>query len=182
MTLVAPLRPATRTAAVVTRSEAVFIDLRATLLRMGMSRILHLSPAKLLDSPPGTFWVVDGNAPGATSLITTLLGQGRREGVAVSTVYASAFNNFCCRTGVRALLLHRDVEPPPPAREQPSFTAREIQILSLVAEGKSNIEIGAELFLSPLTIKSHVARMLRKSNAVDRAHLVVLALRDGQIV
>ena len=62
------------------------------------------------------------------------------------------------------------------------LTAREVQILALVAEGKSNAQIGTELHLSPLTIKSHLARMLRKGNASDRAHLVSLGLRSGLIV
>jgi len=173
----------TRTAVVVTRNEAVFADLRQTLRSMGMGRILHLPPEELLAAPLDVFWVVDGNTPGAMALIRQLLAAGRRNGVAVSSAYAAGFNSFCQRAGVRALLLHRDVEPAPPGPADPlSMSAREVQILALIAEGKSNTEIGQALHLSPLTIKSHLARMLRKSGAADRAHLVCLGLRGGLIV
>jgi len=182
MSLAAPVRPTTRTAAVVTRNEAVFRDLQRTLKTLGMGRVLHLAPNRLLGAPWETFWVIDGNTPGAMVLIQQLLADGRRDGVAVSTASASAFNSFCQRSGVRALLLHRDVEPAPVAAGPLDLTAREIQILALIAEGKSNSEIGQELHLSPLTIKSHLARMLRKSGAADRAHLVCLGLRSGLIV
>lgn len=55
------------------------------------------------------------------------------------------------------------------------LTAREREILSLVAAGQSNEQIAAALFLSSNTVKTHVARTLTKLGARDRIHLVILA-------
>lgn len=59
------------------------------------------------------------------------------------------------------------------------LTAREREVVSLVGQGMSNDEIGAALFLSPLTAKTHVSRAMIKLHARDRAQLVVIALRTG---
>jgi DNA-binding NarL/FixJ family response regulator len=56
-----------------------------------------------------------------------------------------------------------------------SLTDREREVLSLVAAGLSNDEIAGRLFVSPLTAKTHVSRIMTKLNARDRAQLVVLA-------
>ena len=61
------------------------------------------------------------------------------------------------------------------------LTAKEIQILSHIAEGNSNKRIASLLGISEQTIKNHVSAILRKLNANDRAHAVVLALRNGWI-
>ena len=55
-------------------------------------------------------------------------------------------------------------------------------MLALVAEGLSNEEIAGRLFLSPLTTKTHVSRILTKLDARDRAQLVVLAYESGLVV
>ncbi|MGW7351746.1 response regulator transcription factor [Streptomyces sp. NPDC054784] len=60
-----------------------------------------------------------------------------------------------------------------------SLTAREREVTALVAEGKSNAEIAAELYVSPLTVRTHVQRAKTKLGARDRAQLVVLAYRSG---
>jgi DNA-binding CsgD family transcriptional regulator len=62
-----------------------------------------------------------------------------------------------------------------------SLSAREIQVLQLVAEGKSNKDIGVALGLSALTVKSHLARIARKLGTGDRAEMVATALRSGAI-
>jgi DNA-binding NarL/FixJ family response regulator len=50
-----------------------------------------------------------------------------------------------------------------------------------VAEGLSNEDIAQRLFLSPLTVKTHVNRTMVKLNARDRAQLVVIAYRNGLV-
>ena len=61
------------------------------------------------------------------------------------------------------------------------LTARETQILNYIAKGNSNKRIAYILQISEQTIKNHVSAILRKLNANDRAHAVVLAIRHGWI-
>ena len=55
-------------------------------------------------------------------------------------------------------------------------------MLRLVARGLSNAELAAELFLSPLTAKTHVSRILTKLGVRDRAQLVVIAYEAGLVI
>lgn len=61
------------------------------------------------------------------------------------------------------------------------LSPREIEVLSLVADGRSNKWIADALALSALTVKSHLARISRKLGTGDRSHLVAIALRAGII-
>ena len=61
------------------------------------------------------------------------------------------------------------------------LTHREMQILNYVASGNTNKRIAQMLEISEQTIKNHVSAILRKLNANDRAHAVVLAMRSGWI-
>ena len=60
-----------------------------------------------------------------------------------------------------------------------SFTRREMDVLRLMCEGESNADIGKALFLGEKTVKSYVAGVMRKLEARNRTHAVVLALRLG---
>ena len=60
-----------------------------------------------------------------------------------------------------------------------SLTDREREVVTLVAAGLSNDEIGARLVVSPLTAKTHVSRAMTKLAARDRAQLVVIAYEHG---
>jgi DNA-binding NarL/FixJ family response regulator len=62
------------------------------------------------------------------------------------------------------------------------LTPREREVLALVGRGLSNAEIADELVLSPLTAKTHVARLFGKLDARDRAQLVVIAYETGLVV
>ena len=61
------------------------------------------------------------------------------------------------------------------------LTPREREVLALVGRGRSNAEIAEQLVLSPLTAKTHVARLFSKLGARDRAQLVVTAYESGLV-
>ena len=61
------------------------------------------------------------------------------------------------------------------------LSARERQVLSLVAQGDSNVEIGQQLFITADTAKTHLRSLCRKLQARDRTHAAVLGLRWGLI-
>ncbi|MEU8238305.1 response regulator transcription factor [Actinoplanes missouriensis] len=73
---------------------------------------------------------------------------------------------------------------PPVTRRLPALdlvTEREMEILILVAHGLSNDEIAQRLYVSPLTVKTHVNRTMVKLNARDRAQLVVIAYQNALV-
>jgi DNA-binding NarL/FixJ family response regulator len=62
-----------------------------------------------------------------------------------------------------------------------ALTERELQVLRGMADGKSNAEIGKDLFVSEDTVKTHARRLFRKLAARDRAHAVAAAFRAGLV-
>ena len=67
------------------------------------------------------------------------------------------------------------------ARGIEQLTDREREILTLVARGLNNDQIGERLFISPATVKTHLARIMAKLDAHDRAQLVVRAYESGLV-
>jgi DNA-binding NarL/FixJ family response regulator len=61
------------------------------------------------------------------------------------------------------------------------LSPRELEVLTLVAQGCNNREIADALYLSPLTVKTHVSRILTKLRARDRVQLVVIAYQAGLV-
>jgi DNA-binding NarL/FixJ family response regulator len=69
---------------------------------------------------------------------------------------------------------------PPAATPALGLTAREAEIFSLVGQGKTNAEIGAELFISTKTASVHVSNILRKLGVKSRIQAAALAHRREQ--
>lgn len=99
--------------------------------------------------------------------------DARRElGAALDAFEALGATSWADRTRreLRASGEHRRAQTPE-ARDD--LTAQERQIAALAAEGRTNREIGALLFLSPRTIETHLGRVFRKLGIVDRTALPV---------
>ena len=82
-------------------------------------------------------------------------------------------------------LIEEFVRRPEGARQVPpslsGLTEREVEVLALVARGLSNGEIAERLYVSPATAKTHVARLLLKLEARDRAQLIIAAYETGLV-
>ena len=82
-------------------------------------------------------------------------------------------------------LVEQYTRRPPPSAAKPTaleeLTDRELDVLRQIARGLSNAEIASELYLSPATIKTHVARVLMKLELRDRVQAVVLAYESGLV-
>ena len=63
----------------------------------------------------------------------------------------------------------------------PNLTERELQVLRGMGRGRSNSEIGKELYLSEDTVKTHARRLFRKLGAADRAQAVAIGFRWGLV-
>jgi DNA-binding CsgD family transcriptional regulator len=61
------------------------------------------------------------------------------------------------------------------------LTAREAEVVRLVASGLSNEEMARALYISPLTAKTHVTRAIAKAGVRDRVQLVILAYESGLV-
>jgi DNA-binding NarL/FixJ family response regulator len=137
---------------VLTTFETEETVLRA--LRAGASGFLSkgVEPTDLLN---GIRTVADGEALLSPNAIRSLLARLRRE--------------------------QPELPAPPVPPEIQALTGREREILLLVASGLSNEEIAERLYLSPLTVKTHVNHAMTKLGARDRAQLVVYAYRTGLV-
>ncbi len=94
---------------------------------------------------------------------------------------------------IRSFVVSRSgsVAAPPPSdatpaldghpHTRPDLSDREIQVIQLVANGHTNREIGEELNLSALTVKSHLSRIGRKLGTGDRAQMVAICMRSSLV-
>jgi DNA-binding NarL/FixJ family response regulator len=145
--------------------------------------------------------VVDGALPDGSGI--ALMGELRALGWSRGLVLSSVEDPYTVRAalaaGVRAFLVTPSATTARgmsqaaglahPGRLRPGrvsgaagLSGREVEVLQLVSEGRSNKDIGGALGLSALTVKSHLARIARKLGTGDRAEMVVVAMRAGVVV
>jgi DNA-binding NarL/FixJ family response regulator len=146
------------------------LDLLADLRSAGWTRLVVLSAADDPYSVRAAFvagaqgYLLKSASAGVVSdAVRRVLDGGVYADPAVASLLASGLRGGPAHAGVSEL------------------SGREIEVLRLVADGQSNKEIGEELRLSALTVKSHLARIARKLGTGDRAEMVALVMRAGVI-
>ena len=192
------------TAMVVVASPFVRETLGRTLRSLGAADIVEASSlAEARVRAPGTaqrdLCVVEVGLPDGSGI--ALVRELRALGWTRAVVLSGAEDPYTVRAalagGIRSFLVssaagHAGPVPPtgsgPLPRSRPGrpagaegLSGREVEVLQLVAEGRSNKEIGEALGLSALTVKSHLARIARKLGTGDRAEMVVVAMRAGVV-
>ncbi|WP_313557478.1 response regulator transcription factor [Miniimonas arenae] len=102
---------------------------------------------------------------------------------AIRTVHAG--DAVIAPSSTRRLIEHVATRMPLENRTPPDaladLTEREREVLELIARGRTNTEIGQDLFVAEATVKTHVGRILAKLGARDRVQLVVLAYETGLV-
>lgn len=102
----------------------------------------------------------------------------------LSSIHSVLNGGLALQEGIAAklmpMLLHRTVES---KNEKISitFTERELSIVKLVGEGKSNKEIANSLFLSVGTVKNHITNILQELDLRDRTQLAIYAVKNGLV-
>ena len=112
-----------------------------------------------------------------------LLKDAPREQL-VTAIRTVARGEALLAPAVTKRLIERFVDRPSPVETAPALaelSARELEVLRLVARGLSNTEIANELIIGAATVKTHVTRVLRKLGIRDRVQAVVLAYESGVV-
>ncbi len=170
-----------------TRPDVVVMDIRMPRLDgIAATRLLlerHESPARVLMLT--TFnqeaYVYDALRAGASGFLLKSSPPRELAG-AIRTVAAG---EALLAPEITRAMIEDFVQRPRPGAATPdlltALTPRELEVLGLIARGRSNGEIAADLFLSEPTVKTHVTRILAKLQLRDRVHAVVLAYECGLV-
>lgn len=169
--------------------------------RVATARTLQAALGSACDDPPAVVFLDLGLCGGVprqavrqmvsacpSAPVVLLTGSEDRERVASGIregargyLSRSATSAEVC--AVLAGVLDALVSPPParPAEQAPALTERERQVLAGMAAGRTNAEIGRNLYLSEDTVKTHARRLFRKLAASDRAQAVAVGFRHGLV-
>jgi DNA-binding NarL/FixJ family response regulator len=195
---VVPLPRARFTALVVSESAHRRQNLVGRLRMLGAREVVEAASgaeARVRAHHDGTrdLVVIDGglsDSP-ALPLLADLRAAGWRRVVLLTVRDDPYAVRAAINAGIRCYVVTPDDVPTsaaaPVARLRPrggspdELSAREVEVLQLVSEGRSNKDIGDALGLSALTVKSHLARIARKVGTGDRAEMVAYAMRAGLV-
>jgi DNA-binding NarL/FixJ family response regulator len=198
-----PSPRATRfSAMVVVASPFVRESLTRTLRGLGAAEVVEASSlaearTRAHGTPGRDLAVVEVGLPDGSgiALLRELRAAGWGRGLVLSNDEDPYTVRAALAAGVRAFLVSGAAGHSAPSRSgagtrprssrltgADGLSGREIEVLQLVSDGRSNKEIGEALGLSALTVKSHLARIARKLGTGDRAEMVVVAMRAGVVV
>jgi DNA-binding NarL/FixJ family response regulator len=113
------------------------------------------------------------------------LSRFREVGELITAVRVVAAGEQLLAPGITRRLIEEYVRRPPPGATRPAalqdISERELDVLRLIARGRSNQEIAAELFIGEATVKTHIGRIFAKLGLRDRAQAVVAAYEAGLV-
>jgi DNA-binding NarL/FixJ family response regulator len=156
----------------------------------------------VMDGIEATRRIAAGNAPTRVLVLTTfdldeyvfgalqagasgfLLKDTRAEDLIAAVQTIAAGEAVVAPSVTRRLIAHFLATAPGPAPRTDRLdvlTAREREVLSLIAHGRSNTEIAHDLNLSPSTVSTHINRLLAKLNLRDRVQAVILGYECGLV-
>lgn len=150
------------------------VDATAAITRSSGTRVLMLTTFDL------DAYVYDAIRAGASGF---LLKDVRPDDLAHAVRTVAAGDTMLAPAITRRLVEEFCARPAPgrTATVLKGLSARELEVLALMAKGLSNMEIAGELFVSPTTVKTHVTRVLGKLGLRDRVQAVVLAYECGLV-
>lgn len=184
--------PATRPATVLVADPGGVIGevLRYALMEFAGFRIVEASSVSDVDQivargVTGEVAMVSVRFNGSTAgLIRSLRASGWPRVIALTLPSVPVGSVIAAvQAGASGVLSIPGIVDPVPSEGNPArqLSARELEVIRLVADGWSNKSIGQQLSLSSLTVKNHLARIGRKLGVGDRAQMVAIACRAGLI-
>ena len=108
-----------------------------------------------------------------------LKGAGQTEILKVIRAVANGEALFGPEIARRLMSFFSAPKPAAPVEAFPELTAREREVLGLIAQGHSNAKIARRLFLSPKTVRNHISNIFTKLQVADRAQAIVRARQAG---
>ncbi len=108
-----------------------------------------------------------------------LKGADKEEVFTVVRAVARGEAHFGPEIAKRLMSFFSAPRPAAPSEAFPELTAREREVLDLIAGGRSNAEITRQLFLSPKTVRNHITNIFTKLRVADRAQAIVRAREAG---
>lgn len=164
-------------AAAATAPDVVLMDLRMPLLDGADAT------ARILVTQPGTKVLVlttyDGDSDIVRAVEAGAVGYLLKDtpgDTIISAVFAAARGETVLAPPIAAKLVSRMRAP-----ETPALSPREREVLQCVAEGLSNPDIAAKLYIAETTVKTHLLRIFAKLDVDDRTRAVVVAMERGDL-
>jgi DNA-binding NarL/FixJ family response regulator len=145
-----------------------------------MREILHTSPhiciliVSMLEDDDSVFAAMRAGARGYV-----LKGANQAEMLAAIRAVANGEAIFGPGIAQRLIGFFSNIRPAAPSQIFPELTERELEVLGLIAQGRSNQEIAGQLVLSLKTVRNHVSNIFSKLQVADRAQAVLRAREAG---
>ena len=108
-----------------------------------------------------------------------LKGADEEEVLKVVGAVAGGEAHFGPEIAERLMSFFSTPKAAPPSEDFPELTPREVEVLDLIAQGRSNTEIARQLYVSPKTVRNHISSIFTKLQVADRAQAIVRAREAG---